>query len=104
MNYKEYIDKRIENKIESNRSFKVLSLVLLICGLLLIILPFLNLIEMEDAMKYAGHGFGFLTSMIPLYLHGQIAKGKKDIIDLDFLKSNVDKIENKLIEKALESI
>lgn len=104
MNYEEYIDKRIDNKKESNRSFKVLSIVLLLCGILLIILPFLNLIEMENAMKYAGHGFGIVTSLIPLYLQGQISKVKKDIIDLNFLKSNVEKIENKLIEKALESI
>lgn len=59
---------------------------------------------MENAMKYAGHGFGFITSLVPLYLQGQISKGKKDIIDLEFLKTRIDKVEDKLLEKALESL
>lgn len=104
MNNREYIDKRIQNKRESNKSFKILSLVLLLSGIILILLPFTDLLDMENAMKFAGHGFGFITTLIPLYLQGQISKGKKDIIDLKFLRSNIDSIEIQLIEKALESI
>ncbi len=55
-------------------------------------------------MRYAGHGFGFITCLVPAYLQGQISKVKKDIIDLEFLKSRVDQVEDKLIEKALESL
>ncbi|MFD3003187.1 hypothetical protein ACFS7Z_22690 [Pontibacter toksunensis] len=106
MNYKEYIEKRIENLKASNLAFKRLSLLLFVIGFFLIFLPFFNWIPSDLSNKYAQYGFGFINMLIPFFLEGLISKRKSQILDLELIKGHLSDatIEENIIKKILERL
>lgn len=106
MDYKLYIQKRIQNLKASNSAFKKLSIVLLVIGLFLIILPLLNIIPSEVSNEYAQYGFGFINVLVPVYLQGLISKRKTQIIDLELIMGNLTNpdMEESILKKVLERL
>ena len=91
MDYPEYIDKRIENLKQSNRTFKRIIFFFICFGILLIIIASTELVSIDNIIKYSQFIFGILSMIFPLKLNDSIAKRKSQILDLEFLKSKIQK-------------
>lgn len=106
MDYKQYIEKRIQNLRASNKTFKKLSILLLIVGIFLILLPILKWLPPDVSNEYAQYGFGFINVLTPVYLQGLISRRKSQIIDLELIKGNLDNsdMEESILKKVLEKL
>lgn len=98
LDHKFYIQKRILILTDSNRTFRTISHILFVSGLLLIVVPFLVLTSQDISIKFAELGFGVIMVLVPVYLSSESAKRKIQILELKHLLIAIEKFPNIKLE------